>query len=256
MRYLILSDIHSNYEALESVIKIAKDEGYDEILCLGDIVGYGADPNLCTDFIRENAKLTVLGNHDLALINIDERKNLNEYALKAIEWTYKVIKEENKYFIKELNFREKVSDDFEIVHTAPSAPESFFYIFSLEEAIFEFQSIEKGLVFFGHTHIPSIYKRKREGKFFKFGYKDITYEKKKNFFIFKYNVEDDTDYLINPGSVGQPRDGDPKSCFMIFDIDKKELLFYRVFYNVDLARKKIIENGLPQFLGDRLLYGR
>ncbi|MEN3046027.1 MAG: metallophosphoesterase family protein [Candidatus Hydrothermales bacterium] len=256
MRYLVLSDIHSNYEALDSVIKVANKEGYDEIICLGDIVGYGADPNLCADFIRENAKVTVLGNHDLALINPEERKNLNEFAFRAIEWTFKVIKLENKEFIKNLNFKEKVSEDLEIVHTAPSAPESFFYIFSLEEAIFEFQSIEKGIVFFGHTHVPSIYKRKKEGKFFKFGFKDIVYEKKNNYFIFKYRLEGDTDYLINPGSVGQPRDGDPRSSFMIYDSDKRELLFYRVFYDIDLARRKIIENGLPQFLGDRLLYGR
>ncbi|MEO0254019.1 MAG: metallophosphoesterase family protein [candidate division WOR-3 bacterium] len=256
MRYLVISDIHSNYEALSKVIEVAKKEGYDEILCLGDIIGYGADPNLCTDFIRENSKLTVCGNHDYSLINYEERNNLNEYALKAIEWTEKVLTYENRKFIEKLNFKEEVNEEIDIVHTAPSEPESFIYIFSLEEAIFEFQSIDKRITFFGHSHIPVIFKRKKEGEYQKFGFQDIFYENKKDFFIFKFSLEKDTDYLINPGSVGQPRDGDPRASFLIFDLEKKEIMFYRVLYDVEKARKKIIEAGLPQFLGDRLLYGR
>ncbi len=256
MRYLVISDIHSNWEALSRVIGVAENEGYDEILCLGDIVGYGADPNLCTEFVREKAKFTVLGNHDYSLIRIEERKYLNEYAIKAIEWTEKVITEENREFIEKLGFKEEISDIIEIVHTAPSNPESFDYIFSLEEAIFEFQDIDKKITFFGHSHVPTIFKRKKEGDSFKFGMQDVFYEKKNDYFLFIMKLEEDSDYLINPGSVGQPRDGDPRGAFLIFDTDKNEIIFYRVHYDIETARKKILQNGLPQFLGDRLLYGR
>jgi len=256
MRYLVVSDIHSNWEALSKVIEIAEKEGYEEILCLGDIVGYGADPNLCTEFIRERAKFTVLGNHEYSLIKEEERKYLNEYAIRAIEWTEKVIKEENRKFLEKLVFKQKVSDTIEIVHTAPSDPESFAYVFSLEEAIFEFQSIESKITFFGHSHIPTIFKRKKESDSFKFGMQDIFYEKKDEYFLYVVKVEEFSDYLINPGSVGQPRDGDPRAAFLIFDADKNEVGFYRTHYDIETARKKILKEGLPPFLGDRLLYGR
>ncbi len=225
-------------------------------MCLGDVIGYGADPNLCSDFIKEKAFKCVLGNHDYALLKIEERKFLNDYARKAVEWTEKVIRKENRKFFEKLDFKENLGNDVLLVHSAPSEPESWEYIFSLEEAIFEFQKIDEKIIFFGHSHIPCVFKEKEEKEILKYGFVDVIYEEKENFGFFMFKIENNSRYLINPGSVGQPRDGDPRASFVIFDKKKRYVYFYRIPYDVERARNKIVKNNLPQFLGDRLLLGR
>lgn len=254
MRYLVISDIHSNYEALEAVMDKAQKEGFDKVICLGDIVGYGADPNLCVESIRNISHITVLGNHDVSLFSYKERRYLNDYARIAIEWTEKSIKKENFEYITSLEYLKKLGNVL-ICHSSPSNPKEFNYLFSLEDAIYEFERFEENIAFFGHSHIPTIFFEYKDKKEFMFI--DVVYDSFKHTEegIFVCKVENGR-YLVNPGSVGQPRDGDRRAAFLIYDDERKEIKFFRVPYNIEMAREKIIKNGLPKILGDRLMIGR
>jgi len=239
MKIAIISDIHSNLEALTKVLSEIKD--VDKVFCLGDIVGYGANPGECLEMIRDRVGLCIAGNHDYGVIGKTDIQYFNSAARQAIIWTRSHISDLAKKYLDSLSLTESY-DDMSFTHGVFSFPESWNYIFSLEDAVREFHYMDSSIGFVGHSHIPGVF-------FEKIG----EYGTLENS---EFTFEDRVRYIVNCGSVGQPRDGDPRASFCIIDTDDKKVIMHRVAYNVERAREKIIEVGLPESLGDRLIYGR
>ena len=238
MRYAIISDIHANLEAFHSVLGEIDGSGVDRIICLGDIVGYGADPNECLEIIKSRNIRSLIGNHDKAACGLTEPTGFNPAAREAALWTRGVLTEGNRKYLRGLP-EEDVIDGFMIVHGAPSDPDK--YILSARDAASEFPLPEdRRLCFFGHTHVSVIYSLADGGV-------DVSRAE-------RLQLRDGVSYLVNPGSVGQPRDRDPRASFAIYD-DRGEVEFRRVEYPVEAAGKKIIDSGLDAFLAERLSRG-
>ena len=242
MRYGIFSDIHSNLEALESVISAYKNESVDNYLCIGDVVGYAANPKECIERVRNITAVTVAGNHDWATVNLFSIDFFNEYAKEAISWTMRNIGNADSDFLKSLKLFYK-NEDLTIVHGTLDNPQEFNYLTDGYIAEETFSIMETNTCFVGHTHKPGVFMKGIDGR--------IHYSQDEPCYIRPENK-----YIINVGSVGQPRDGDPKAAYCIYDTEKKEILIKRVGYDILAQRNKIIDSGLPKFLGDRLLMGR
>lgn len=242
MRYGIFSDIHSNLEALEAVIHAYKKEGIDRYFCLGDVVGYAADPAECAEKVRILSSVTIAGNHDYACVGLFSLDYFNPLAKEAIIWTNRNITEKEYNFLAglKLTFKNK---EFTLAHGTLDRPEEFNYMTGDLAASSSFESLDNNLCFVGHTHIPGIFVRSHKG--------EIRYQSKAEAVIKEGNK-----YIINTGSVGQPRDGDPKAAYCVYDTKKKTVKVKRVSYDAQAARKKIVDHGLPASLGERLLIGR
>jgi predicted phosphodiesterase len=242
MRYGIFSDIHSNLEALSAVIDAYKKDKIDKYLCIGDVVGYAANPKECSEKIKNIAMITVAGNHDWASVKLFSLDYFNPVAGEAIFWTRRNLDETSIHFLESLKLIYK-DEDLTLVHGALNNPRDFNYMTDGYAAEETFRILETNICFAGHTHVAGIFiKDKTERIHYREeGFIDISPENK---------------YIINAGSVGQPRDGDPRASYCIYDTDKKEVQIKRVDYDIEAARKKIIDAGLPKYLGDRLLIGR
>ncbi|MEQ9619429.1 MAG: metallophosphoesterase family protein [Deltaproteobacteria bacterium] len=239
MKYAIISDIHANLESFQSVLEDIEASGAGRILCLGDIVGYGGDPNECVEIIRDRNITAIIGNHDAAACGISEPLDFNPVAREAVLWTRRELTDENSEFLRSLTAREIV-DDFMIVHGAISDPDK--YIISSYDAEDELNLFgERDLCFFGHTHTAVCFAKANSRI-------DRNTDE-----IFE--LQSGVKYLINPGSVGQPRDGDPRASFLVYDGEKGEAAFKRVEYDIKGAQEKIIKNGLNRILAERLSYG-
>lgn len=232
MKYGIISDIHSNLEALEKTIEILVKARVDEIICLGDIVGYGANPNECIEIIRKRCSVSLLGNHDAAIADSNSSKKFNPMAQKAITWTSEQISDDNKKFLSELPYSYS-SDGMLFVHASPSHPEQWKYILSEETAIDELEHFSERICFVGHSHSPGIYGH--HGRMLSINSKDR--------------------FIINVGSVGQPRDGNPMLSFGLFDTTEWKYQHIRSEYDFMTACEKITKAGLPTELGQRLIHG-
>ena len=247
MRYAIISDIHSNLEALQAVLKTIEQENIDKILCLGDVVGYGPDPNECIDLVQQHCEIILTGNHDFACIEKSELLYFNQYAAKAVEWTVAALTDENLDFLAKLPLDGKVEKYF-LVHSNPFEPRSWDYILSLDDAEFNFSKFDEAdqICFIGHSHHPVIYVEylENDNKYYK-QLKDH-----------RIQLKQDERYIINVGSVGQPRDYNPDSAFGIVDTATQVYELKRVRYDVNRTFKKMVSVGLPQFLADRLLIGK
>src|SRR6266545_7620980 len=218
MRYLLLSDIHSNDEALAAVLARARRRGFDRVVILGDFVGYGAEPNAVLDRLRRIRKRKVLirGNHDKVVCGLDNGDLFNPMALEAARWTESALTRRNREFLAALPLGPVVVDDtFEICHGSPRDEDA--YIFSDRDAFVNFRGFRSSVCFFGHSHIPSIFTLEPEG---------IRVEVVEGERV-DYRLEEGRRYLINPGSVGQPRDGNPDSSYAIYDARKGAVLFER-----------------------------
>lgn len=240
MKYAIISDVHSNLEALEIALAEIDRQKVDQIICLGDVVGYGANPSECLKKITEEAEELVMGNHDQAIEDIELRDYFNEWAKAAIEWTAKTLSAEEKKQIRK--FTPIVIDkksDVTWSHSSIHEPDEFHYLFQMSDAEPSFKKLETSFGFFGHTHIPSLFSRKsKEARYLPAG---------------EYQLSKGEFYLINPGSVGQPRDRNPKLSFAVFDSDELQLEIIRLDYDNQKAANKIRNAGLPAFLAERLL---
>ena len=241
MRYGIFGDIHSNIEAFREVIKAYKKEAIDRYISIGDIVGYGASPHECIKEIKSLEADTVCGNHDWAAVGIFPLDYFNPAAKEAAEWTRDVLRPDEKEFLKKL---ELVIDekDFSIVHGSLYKPDFFPYILNSESAYRCFQRMERDLCFVGHSHTPVVFWLERD---------EIRHS-----FEGLIKLRQDVKYIINVGSVGQPRDNNPKACLSIFDSSKNTIEIKRVGYDTEGAKNKILKAGLPESLGYRLLEGR
>jgi diadenosine tetraphosphatase ApaH/serine/threonine PP2A family protein phosphatase len=240
VRYGIISDIHSNWEALGAVLRVLREEEVEYYLCPGDLVGYGADPNLCVEEIRRLPCAAVLGNHDAMAMGREAPDDFNPNAREAVLWTREVLKEDHKRFLKGLPLQRKTGEWF-LVHATPGEPESWHYLLSWDQGSREFSHFQEPVCLFGHTHHPFA---------LKMGAKGFTGLHDK-----KVRLEPGSRYLLNMGSIGQPRDGDPRAAYGIFDSGTQTVEFRRVEYDVATAQRKIRDAGLPPFLAERLSRG-
>lgn len=245
MRYLIISDIHSNLEALEAVVADAAG-AYDEVICCGDVVGYGADPDAAADWVRRHARITVRGNHDKAVAGAADLEWFNEAAQAATLWTRENLSRTNLDWLASLPEGPLEIDGFEIAHGSPLDEDE--YIITPAHARRLFPHVG-WLTFIGHTHIQGGFRLHRNGV------EPIEplweWESRK-----EVPLPEDFGNLINPGSVGQPRDHDSRAAYAVYDTEKKIVELRRVPYDIDTAARKILEAGLPEPLAYRLRLGR
>lgn len=240
MRYALIGDVHGNLEALEAVLSSIGKEKVDQVLCLGDIVGYGANPIECINLVKKECVKTVAGNHDHAAIGLTDIDYFNPFAKQAVLWTSERLSEDEINYLASLKLVER-EGAFTMVHAALDRPRSWGYILNTFDAAVNFEIQADPLCFIGHSHVA------------------VAYQKRDNFvsghrFINKLDLKQQ--YIINVGSVGQPRDGDSRSCYVVYDSSLQTLKLKRVEYDISNAQKKIIAAGLPEILADRLTIGR
>jgi predicted phosphodiesterase len=246
MRYAIISDIHSNLEALKACLKEIDKLKVDGIVCCGDIVGYNTNPNECIELVRERHVACVMGNHDLRASGLDEPADFNLQAAVAIHWTRKELKEDNALFLKALPNTLVVDGRFLVFHGWVNDIDR--YILGARDAMENFRLIKgdrkfKGisLAFFGHTHVPISY-HEADGTVFM--------DPDLNF-----RIKQGQNHLINPGGLGQPRDRDPRASFLVYDANKSAITFHRIEYDIQATAQKIVAAGLPERLAERLKLG-
>jgi len=242
MRYGIFSDVHSNLEALEAVIAAYRKEAIDKYLCIGDVVGYAANPNECVQKVKALAMIALAGNHDQASVNLLSIDYFNPQASEAIIWTKDNLNEQSNFFLEPLKLVYK-NEDLTLVHGTLDNPKEFNYMTDDYTASKTFKLLETNVCFVGHTHVTEVFIQDKN--------KRIYYSNEKSMAIDRENK-----YIINVGSVGQPRDGDTSAAYCIYDTNQEIVQIERVGYDIETARKKIYDAGLPRFFGDRLLVGR
>ena len=240
MRVAILSDIHSNADALKAVIEHAKLQVIDAWWCLGDVVGYGAEPDLVVDQVRGLDGAVVAGNHDWAACGLVSTRHFNRHAAFAADWTARNTRPENLEWLKSLPLVERRENTM-LVHATPSAPEEWNYCMMIEDAVLEMDAFEEPVCMIGHSHYPGVFEKEDE---------DIRYTRAP-----QLRLRSGRRYLVNVGSVGQPRDGDPRAAYALFDTASGLLEHVRVTYDVEAAQRKILDAGLPPFLAHRLSAG-
>ena len=244
MKALIVSDVHSNLEALTSVIEdAARRSGFDEVWSLGDLVGYGPDPAAVIDLIREHQHRVVAGNHDLACVGRLSLEAFNQHAADANTWTGYVLDEGRANFLREQPLRLEI-DEFTIVHGSPRDP-IWEYVVSERAAVACFNHFDTYWCLVGHSHIPFICRMSEDrmgARFFSPLYGT------------PYPLEDQR-LIVNPGGVGQPRDGDPRAAYAVYDSDDETVTHFRVEYDIVLTQQKMRSYGLPEFLIERLAVG-
>ena len=241
MRYGILSDIHSNLEALDAVLGELERARVSRFLCPGDIVGYGANPSECIRRVRTLDAVCVCGNHDRAAVGLLDTTWFNPYARAAVIWTEHVLREEDKAFLRGLKFLYE-TEAFTVVHGTLEQPDAFHYLFDLGDAAQTLEQLRSPVCFLGHTHVPVVFSL-RDGEL------GCSFDP-------VVELRPDTRYIVNVGSVGQPRDGDPRAAFGLYDDEARRIELKRVPYDIAEAQAKIREAGLPEILATRLAHGR
>ena len=247
MRYLVLTDIHANLEALETCLSDSRDRKCDQTLVLGDLVGYGADPNAVIDRVIALKPLAIVrGNHDKVACGVEQAEGFNAVAKSAARWTLEVLTPRNRDWVAALpQGPTQVDDLVEICHGSPFDEDA--YIFDELDAVRALKVSTRPICLFGHTHYPVT-----------FELADETIESigSSPASEMRVQIRDRCRYLINPGSVGQPRDGDPRAAYAIVDTSERRVELFRAKYPVEAAQAKILEAGLPEVLAQRLAVGR
>lgn len=244
MRHAIISDIHSNLEALTAVLDDIDRRRVDHIVCLGDVVGYGADPGACLSAVRQVTDLVVAGNHDWGAVGKVDLGYFNRSARTAAEWTGKHLSDSERDFLSQLPLTLDLGngDGFLAVHATPDQPQEWRYLLSIDEAEYQFERLFKPICFVGHSHQPIAWQWSSGGRVSVVGREYL-------------QAEPGRRYIFNVGSVGQPRDGDPRACYAIYDQGRGEAVIHRVEYDVSSAQAKILKAGLPARLAERLSQG-
>ena len=246
MRYLILSDIHANWEGLQAVLAHAEG-AYDAICCLGDVVGYGADPNAVSEWVRANCSHVIRGNHDKTCCGLEDASFFNPTARLAVDWTHDELSKENLEWLRGLPRGPlEVEGAFTIVHGSYLDEDE--YLLDLRDAAQQFPHMAGKLVFFGHTHV--------QGAFLLRGDYPVDGARPDASGPNAIQVRAGDTVLVNPGSVGQPRDFMWESAYAVFDAEARTVTYQRVPYDVATAQEKIRKAGLPEALAERLSLGR
>jgi predicted phosphodiesterase len=240
MRFAIFSDVHGNLEALEAVLADAQEHHCTHLVCLGDLVGYNANPRECLNIVRELDCPVVKGNHDEQASLPQTSGDFNEMAERAMTWTRAQLPEVDRAWLRELRLQRQVRD-FTIVHATLDTPAQWGYVFRDFDAAASFTYQHTTLCFFGHTHIHCAFIRDDRAR------RSTTEQ---------IHIEFGKKYFVNAGSVGQPRDGDWRAAYSIYHVEENLVEQRRVRYDIDVTRKKIIGAGLPRLLADRLALGR
>ena len=258
MRYLLISDVHANIEALEATLSAAGS--YDRVLVLGDLVGYGADPNAVIDRVRQLPTAAVIrGNHDKVAAGLDDVDSFNLVARLAVEWTAAALTAENLAWLAALPRGPVIVDDLtEICHGAPFDED--VYVFDDVDAQRSLKAAQRPLCLFGHTHVPAIFtlgeSPRAGGQLRARGGRELDVTATRGDSSFRLDLDDRARYLVNCGAVGQPRDGDARAAWGLLDTDTRSVTMTRTPYDVAAAQAKIVEAGLPEMLAHRLALGR
>ena len=242
VRYGIVSDIHGNIEALHASLKTLENQGVDELVCLGDVVGYGANPDECCRIVRENCKFTILGNHDAAVSGRMDYSYYYDAARHALDWCRAQVSEETLEWLQGLAYRVR-EGDVDFCHGSPIQPEEFDYIFTREKAkeLLPYRPELARVTFIGHSHLTKSFALSA----------DEAYSVKGPEFILRPGFT----YIITAGSVGQPRDYDPRSCAGVYDTDTQVFRYVRTEYDIQSQMNKIIAAGLATNFATRLMVG-
>ncbi|RME13651.1 MAG: metallophosphoesterase [Ardenticatenia bacterium] len=250
MRHLIISDIHANLVALETVLEQAKQYGYDDVWCLGDIVGYGPNPNECVELVREHAVYSLAGNHDWAALGRIDISDFNPDARYAVEWTRAQLTPESVEYLQSLPPRiDDVAEVFTLAHGSPRHP-VWEYIIYPATAAENFEHFDTPFCLVGHTHQPVIFRKDPDDD-----YVQALLPALQQPLPIASAAKQGVRLIINPGSVGQPRDGDARSSFVIYDDETGALTYYRLPYNIGETQSRMQAAGLPERLIMRLEFG-
>ena len=240
MKFAIIADIHANLEAFRVVLEDCKKQKVTHYACLGDVVGYNANPKECLDLVRSMAMPVVKGNHDEYCSTEEHLDGFNPAAAEAVNWTRKQLTNDDRQWLRDLKYTRMVTS-FTIVHATLDGPQRWGYVFDKLAAAASFTYQNTSVCFFGHTHVPVAFIRDsmvRGG----------TYS--------KFKVEPGKKYFVNVGAIGQPRDNNPKAAYVIYDMDEATIELRRLEYDIATAQRKILDAGLPPRLAERLAFGK
>jgi len=242
MRTALISDIHGNLEALEAVLRHIELQQVDTIWCLGDVIGYGCDPIACIDLVETHCAIKLMGNHEAVVLGLLPAEVLNEFAREAMGWTIDHLSEREQSVIKTYRMDACVDDAY-LVHSSPHEPGWWHYIFTPDAASAAFRALDQNLCFYGHTHVPMIFSMPAAGQI----RQRVGHD---------FQPDPEVRYLVNVGAVGQPRDNDPRACYVVFDSDSYEVAYHRVDYDIQRAQEKMAKANAPTMLIERLAAGR
>lgn len=240
MRIALFGDIHANLEALEAVLADASQQDVTDYVCTGDIVGYNADPSACLEIVRDMNCPTVKGNHDEDAAGSHSLDSMNPVAAAALEWTREQITDEQRHWLTRLRMVRQVSQ-FTVVHSTLDQPAKWNYVTNRFDAMANFSYQFTQICFHGHTHVPRIYAKS---------------DRVQEIVADSVIIEPGLKYFVNIGSVGQPRDGDWRACYAIYDLESRMIVFRRVEYDIATTQEKILAAGLPPMLAERIQEGR
>ena len=245
MRALVVSDLHANSEALRAVVLRVRRKKFDDVICLGDFVGYGAQPNRVLDMMRtiKARKFYIRGNHDRVAAGLDDAEGFNHAAKLAALWTRDHLSAPNKRFLETLAVGPLEREGVMICHGSPHDEDE--YVFNEMHARLVMEQHQAPIILYGHTHMPVIFEMSPQGRIRGFAIRGDAIVR----------LDKTMRYLINPGSVGQPRDRNPDSSFCMLDSDKMTVQFFRVPYDLEKTQLSILKAGLPRILADRLTHG-
>lgn len=240
MRIALFGDIHANLEALEAVLDDAAKQHVTDYVCMGDVVGYNADPAACLELVRAMDCPTVKGNHDEDASASHSLDAMNPVAAAALEWTRQQLSDDQRQWLRRLRMVRQVAD-FTVVHSTLDQPAHWNYVTNRFDAMSNFSYQFTQICFHGHTHVPRIY---------------VKTDRVREVPADSLAIEDGAKYFINVGSVGQPRDGDWRGCYAIYDLDARLVTLRRVEYDIATTQRKILAAGLPEMLAERIAEGR
>ena len=241
MKIALISDVHGNLEALEMVLRDIEKQGAEKIHFLGDVVGYGCNPNECVKLIDKHCEIKLLGNHDYAAMGLESTENFNQLARASMEWTQTTLKPKVITMLADFEM-DAVFLDYYLVHSSPTEPDKWRYILNIEQSRIHFENFSQAICFVGHSHSPTFFERDAAGQIAQHSKPELTFN-------------DGSRYIINIGSVGQPRDNDPRACYVIVDTDDKKTIYRRIEYDILKTQEKMRKAKLPDFLIERLAVG-
>ena len=243
MRLALISDIHGNLTALEAVLADIDSQQVETIHCLGDVIGYGPEPAACIELVEKRCTVKLLGNHEYVVMGLESLSQMNQAARKSAEWTCNQVGDREISLLAEYEMEHVIDDRYTLVHASPCEPEQWPYLLTISEVRAAFAAMQTPICFFGHTHLPTVFSLETDGTI-----RQRTPE--------VFTPEPDRRYLINVGSVGQPRDNDSRACYVILDTESGRVEYRRVEYDIAQTQDKMRQAEMPRMLIERLAVGR